>query len=123
MRLAAYSMHADGSKPNTLIADLGTIAVDATGIKAITGLTLVLPGGPVWFSLTPQTGSAGSGNFRGANARAYTYSGPSSVIANGAVLGTVYSTGVGGGAAPGTFPAITGGIFVYPVNLELKRSA
>ena len=122
MRLAAYSMHADGSKPNTLIADLGTIAVDATGIKAITGLTLVLPGGPVWFSLTPQTGSAGSGNFRGSNARAYTYSGPSSLIANGAVLGTVYSTGVGGGAAPGTFPAITGGIFVFPVNLELKRS-
>lgn len=123
MRLAAYSMHADGSKPDTLIADLGTIAVDATGIKAITGLTLVLPGGPVWFSLTPQTGSAGSGNFRGSNAQAYTYSGPSSVIANGAVLGTVYSTGVGGGAAPGTFPAITGGIFVFPVNLELKRSA
>ncbi len=125
-RLSAYTMHSDGSKPDALLSggDLGTFAADATGIKALTGKTLVIPAGPVWFCLTPQTGSAGSGNWRGSNATAVWAppSAASTVVASGSAA-SIYSTGVGGGAAPSTFPTVTGNIFCLPVNLEMKRSA
>lgn len=47
-RLAIYGPNADGYGSGALIADCGTVAVDTTGRKAITGLSVALPAGLCW---------------------------------------------------------------------------
>jgi hypothetical protein len=120
-RIAAYTMHSNGQKPDALVADFGTVAVDSTGIKAITGLSTVLPAGPVWFGMIPMTGAAGAGNFRGSAVDAFTMSHTATQIANGAMCSAIGTYGTS--TAPSTAPAISAWTFVQPINFEMKRSA
>lgn len=60
--LALYNPHTTNTRPGTKIATLGTVAVDSTGQKTITGLSVTIPQGIVWGYLgsVSTVGTAGS---------------------------------------------------------------
>ena len=64
-RIAFYTHNANGWSPDTLIADIGTVATDTTGLKTISSLSLSLPKGIVWGALIAQSTVATAGSCYG----------------------------------------------------------
>lgn len=54
VRGAFYADDGTGNSTGALISDLGTIATDTTGVKAIAFTALTLPRGTVWAVIAPQ---------------------------------------------------------------------
>ena len=119
-RLGFWKLDGTGGTPNTLIADLGTLDPTTTGVKAITGLSTVLPAGRVAFGFALQGTGTGGG---------YTYAAPPPTITDTG-SGTRYvashsgwlATAVTGafGATQSNNPAALG--FCTP-HLVVERSA
>lgn len=118
IRVGLYSADANG-KPASLIADFGTFdAAAAAGVKAYTGLSVVLPQGIVYIATTLQGTGAGGGTY---------YGGYPDVATPFTATGLGYCgyrvTGVSAGL-PGTATGyVTSGAGLPTLSLEVLRSA
>ena len=117
LRLGLYNPSAAGFAVGTLLADLGQVDHSATGVKAITGLSVALPAGIFWCSYALQGTGAGGGTLGGAIPRVPVSWSVSTAHSQG---NAQYQSGV-----TGAFGTFTYGGFAYgplPV-FEFKRSA
>ncbi len=117
LRLGLYNPSAAGFAVGTLLADLGQVDHSATGVKAITGLSVALPAGIFWCSYALQGTGAGGGYLGGAIPRVPVSWSVSTAHSQG---NAQYQSGV-----TGAFGTFTCGGFAYgplPV-FEFKRSA
>ena len=117
LRLGLYNSSAGGFAVGTLLADLGQVDHSATGVKAITGLSVALPAGIFWCSYALQGTGAGGGTLGGAIPRVPVSWSVSTAHSQG---NAQYQSGVTG--AFGTFTY--GGLAYGPLPVfEFKRSA
>ena len=120
IRIAFYNHHANGWQPGTRIADAGTVAIDTTGIKTISSLSITLPKGIVWTTTIAQStvGTSGScyGGFSLLNA--------SSTSLSAAILGGASCYSLPSTAAPSDFTGATlQATGTISTSFEFTRSA
>ncbi len=117
LRLGLYNSSAGGFAVGTLLADLGQVDHSATGVKAITGLSVALPAGIFWCSYALQGSGAGGGILGGAIPRVPVSWSASTAGSQG---NAQYQSGVTAGLGTFTY----GGMAYGPLPVfEFKRSA